>query len=225
MYLLLVSEIFLLFFTSRVISKSLFAFFYTISHSKRISVAGVASIFFLGTVIHELAHYLTAKLLFVEVGKLEVVPELHENGLKLGSVQIAKTDIGRRFLIGVAPLIIGTVIVCSVTYYLWPIISNFQLSLSYILLTTGYLLVIFVITNTMFSSRKDMEGAIVLVLFLLFVLAVLTVAGKGEYLLEGTRYVLFNEKVKNISEQLSLYLLIPLGINILCVLLGRIKKY
>ncbi len=62
-----------------------------------------------GILIHELSHWLAAKLLGVRTGKISLWPsKARGNQMRLGSVRVARTDPFRASLIGVAPLISGS---------------------------------------------------------------------------------------------------------------------
>jgi hypothetical protein len=62
-----------------------------------------------GILIHELSHWLAAKLLGVRTGKISFGPSNRRgNQMRLGSVTVARTDPFRASLIGVAPLISGS---------------------------------------------------------------------------------------------------------------------
>ena len=61
-----------------------------------------------GIIIHELSHWLAAKLLGVRTGKISLWPsKARGNQMRLGSVRVARTDPFRSSLIGVAPLVSG----------------------------------------------------------------------------------------------------------------------
>jgi hypothetical protein len=61
-----------------------------------------------GIVLHELSHYLVAKLLFVPTGKLSVgIGRTLRNRVTLGSVTITRTDPLRESIIGLAPFVVG----------------------------------------------------------------------------------------------------------------------
>ncbi len=63
-----------------------------------------------GILIHELSHWLAATLLGVRTGKITLWPSKRRgNQMRLGSVRIARTDPFRSSLIGVAPLISGSI--------------------------------------------------------------------------------------------------------------------
>jgi hypothetical protein len=65
-------------------------------------------IFLPGVVIHELSHFLVARLLGVRTGKFSIIPRnMNDGRLQLGSVETEKVDILRDSLIGMAPLILG----------------------------------------------------------------------------------------------------------------------
>ena len=62
-----------------------------------------------GILIHELSHWVTAKLLGVRTGKISFGPSRKQgHQMRLGSVTVARTDPFRASLIGVAPLISGS---------------------------------------------------------------------------------------------------------------------
>ena len=70
-----------------------------------------------GVVLHELSHALTAWVLGVKVGKLSIGIKTGRTGKRkrgpvaLGSVEIARTDPFRSSLIGLAPLVAGSIVV------------------------------------------------------------------------------------------------------------------
>ncbi len=63
-----------------------------------------------GILIHELSHWLVAKLLGVRTGKISLWPSRRRGKqMRLGSVQVGRTDPFRASLIGLAPLISGSI--------------------------------------------------------------------------------------------------------------------
>lgn len=156
--LLLIFLFFFLFFLSRTLTRAISGLLLSITRHQKITVYILALLFFPGTVLHEVAHYLMACLLVVPAGNMVLFPRLEGNGVRLGSVAIQKTDPFRRMLIGVAPFLFGsTILFCLLALALkeeYPIISFPMFAIGY---------VVFEIGNTMFSSKKDMEGAIELI--------------------------------------------------------------
>ncbi len=90
------------------------------------------------------------------------------------------------------------------------------------LLLTGY--AIFEIGNTMFSSRKDMEGALELLIGLFLLVLILYFTGLRLPAIDPN--VLFDQPlIKQIFEKGALFLLVPLGIDIIIIaLLSYIQR-
>lgn len=175
----------------------------------------MAWLFFPGTVLHELSHAILAGVLGVRVGTMEFVPTIDGNRVKLGSVQVAQTDFFRRFLIGAAPFFVGTTILLLILFYAS---QNNLFENPWIILLLSYL--VFEIGNTMFSSKKDMEGAVEL-LITIFVF-VLIFYFLGVRLPDVNPDIIFeNPIVKEILEKGSLFLLVPIVIDI--IIIGALK--
>lgn len=164
-----VFELIFLFLTSKVLFNSLFLLFRKIFKSQKVSISTLSLIFFPGVLIHELSHLMTAELLFVRTFEVELVPKIHEGRIKMGSVQVRETDFFRRFLIGIAPIILGSGFLFLLLFYFSTFIlpDLFSNSLYFV---ASFLIfwAVFAISNTMFSSRKDLEG-VVGIFFLFFV--------------------------------------------------------
>jgi hypothetical protein len=69
-----------------------------------------AGLFFPGVVLHEVSHWLSAKLLKVRTYELSLKPKIFPDGsIRFGYVEMEQPDALRSALIGAAPLIAGTV--------------------------------------------------------------------------------------------------------------------
>lgn len=154
--LIFIVEFVLLFFLSQELTKHLSALLLTFTKNQKITVYIMAILFFPGVLIHELSHLIFANMLFVKTGEIEFFPQVDGDHVKLGSVAIAATDPFRRFFIGVAPVIAGVFVMFVLSYYLLPAFPAFNWQ-TFILIYS-----FFEIGNTMFSSKKDMEGAFAL---------------------------------------------------------------
>ena len=180
----------LLFFLSQRITTSLFQFFYFLTRQEKLSV-GLLSFFLLpGTLIHELSHFLLAVLLRVKTGRLSLLPEIEKNGVvKTGRLELAQTDPFRRTLIGLAPLIIGLTLIYFLGKYLF---SNFSQLITHnsqpitILLLFIICYLLFTISTTMFSSKKDLESLIVVGPLLLITMLLLEYFGVKIFIEEKT---------------------------------------
>ncbi len=148
-------EFALIFFLSRQLSKTLSHFLLRIFKNHRITIHILSFLFLPGVIVHELSHWLMAEITFVKTGQIEFTPQIHGDKVKLGSVAIAKTDPIRRFFIGVAPILFGLPIIFGLYVFLFP-----QGSLTFSWQLLLFFCLLFEIGNTMYSSSKDMEGAI-----------------------------------------------------------------
>lgn len=211
--LLLIGELLLLFMLSKILTVSLSALSYRIIKSKKAMVYLLALIFFPGTLIHELSHFIMAFLLRVPTGNMHLLPILEGKSIKMGSVQVARTGFLRSIIIGVAPFLTGSLLIIAV---LSSIRSSYQHLPFWILILLIYGL--FVIGNTMFASKKDLEGAFTLVLLLSFVFLLLSLFGVDMHLLirEAT-----SPHLESFYQQLQLYFLVPLGIDAVTIVLLR----
>lgn len=215
--LLFFIELFILFLLSHVVTKKLSRFFYHITHSAKTTIYLLALLFFPGTLLHELSHFFMAQLLFVPVGKMEFVPKLEGNSVKLGSVSIARTDIFRRLLIGMAPFFFGTSILLGILFLA---AQNNLFEQPLFILLIGY--AVFEIGNTMFSSKKDLEGAIELLLAIFVISIVLYFAGVRLPAL-NTEAFFAQPRVMTVFEKGTLFLLFPLILDILII--GLLKFF
>lgn len=202
-------ELLSLFVFSQALMKALSKLLYKLTHSFNAAVQIIAILFLPGTIIHELSHVLVAGVTMVHVGEVEFMPEVRQEGVKLGSAQIGETDPFRRALIGVAPVIIGTSLIIS---SLWYFTSNLANSSHFPIIEFGVLmLVIFQVANTMFSSKKDLEGTLeVLALIASFFLAFYLLGINRPFsVVEGLLY----QGLGDLFLKASLFLLVPIGID------------
>ncbi|MDD5147718.1 MAG: hypothetical protein PHV63_04205 [Candidatus Daviesbacteria bacterium] len=168
-FLTFLFELILLFFLSKKLINSLAKVIYRLTKSHRAVVHILAFIFLPGTIIHELAHLLFAGVMLVPVGEMSVLPEIEEKGVKLGSVQIGYTDPLRRMIVGVAPVLLGMILIFSIF-----LLVKIGTSPWWQVILAIYLL--FEIGNTMFSSRKDIEGSILFVILILMLSIIALIA-------------------------------------------------
>lgn len=208
-------ELLALFFLSRFVTRALSSLFYQITKQETWAVYLLAILFFPGTLVHELAHFFMAILLFVRVGDIEFIPKIHGDSVKLGSVQIGKTDPFRRALIGLAPMFVGVMCLLASIYYF----SSFPFNPWFVNMLF-LLVIVFEISNTMFSSKRDVEGLLPLVLVLSVFIASAYVGGLR--LPDAAMQYLASEQVETLLKHMCLFMLIPLGMDALLVLLPKI---
>lgn len=190
--------------------------------SRFLSINFLSFLFLPGVIIHELSHLLIASVLSVPVGSMEFMPKKSQNNVKLGSIEIAKTDPIRRSIIGFAPVFVGLIIILGIVYLFTSNILFFKDKDSYILgaaiLGEAYLL--FVISNTMFSSSKDIEGTIEILITLLIIFIAVYILGFRPQLAFNN---LFTKEVLEIVHKATTFLLAPIFIDL--IILGTIRMF
>jgi hypothetical protein len=114
-------------------------------------------VFFPGVLIHELAHWVVARLLWVKAGRISLIPKIQSDGLiEMGSVRLPQgVDVFRFALIGLAPVYVGLAVILGIMwvgehYALW---GNW-----WWWIVTGYTM--FEVGNTFFASSSDMAWAL-----------------------------------------------------------------
>jgi hypothetical protein len=216
--LVFLTELYILFLLSKSLTTLLFMFFHKLTRNKKLSTYLMGILFLPGTIIHELSHAIMARVLFVPVGRMEFLPNLTGNNLKLGSVEVGKSDPLRKFLIGAAPFLFGVALIIGAFYF--AVVNNLLIHRTFAIIT-GYF--VFEIGNTMFSSKKDMEGAlkIFLAIFVLIIIYHLT----GLRFQEFNPQILFdNPSVYEVFQKSSFYLAVPIGIDIILIVLLKLLK-
>lgn len=189
--------------------------------SKFLPIHVLSFLFLPGVIVHEIAHLIMAAILFVKVGEIEFTPKVSENGLKLGSVEIGKTDPIRRSIIGFAPVFAGLMLVIGIVHLFTSNIIFFKDKEAYVFVSIAFLVIylLFAISNTMFSSTKDMEGTIEILITLLIMFGIAYFLGFRPELsfIEN----LLTVEVIGAVQKSSLFLLVPVLIDML--ILGAIK--
>ncbi len=162
-----------LFFLSRILTRSLSRAILRVTKNTDFTIRFFHFIFLPGVILHELSHLLTAEVMLVKTHGLNLMPERHGDELTMGSVEISKTDPIRRTIIGFAPVLIGFLVISVSTFYLLSDKSMFNQVVSFILI----FIIVFEVGNTMFSSRRDLDGSIGLIIFLFLLIVALYIFG------------------------------------------------
>ncbi len=145
-----------------------------------------------GIVLHELSHWLMARLLGLRTGKISIGPTKGRSGkVQLGAVHIARSDPFRESLVGLAPLLAGS----GVVLLIGPLVFDLRtLSQSFVLGDAGWFLelilsfvkvpdfwiwlyLIFAVSNAMLPSESDRRAWLPLVIFLGSIAAVMAIVG------------------------------------------------
>lgn len=196
-----------LIFLQRYLHREVQAVLLILTRDARPTLVIFQIIFLPGVFLHELSHFLMAKLLGVRTGGFSVIPRALPNGrLQLGYVETARSDIVRDSLIGAAPLIFGTLFVSYVAVYrldirvLWDTFRNGQFDLFWLgvkLLPTVkdfylWFYLAFAVSSTMMPSESDRHAWLDLAVSvgILFVIALLV--GAGPWMLDNVAPLVSN---------------------------------
>ncbi len=182
----------------RLLHREIQSVFLILTRDPRITM-GIFSITFLpGVFLHELSHFLMAKILRVQTGRFSIIPQsLPDGRLQLGYVETGRADIVRDSLIGAAPLIIGTLFVAYVAIYrlemrvLWDVLRNGQFSLFWIGVRALpnvhdfylWFYLTFVVSSTMMPSESDRHAWLELVISVGVLFAITLLLGAGPWML------------------------------------------
>lgn len=219
LYLLIIFlEIIILFLLSKVLPSFLTQIFYFFVRSHKVAIWLLSIIFLPGTLVHEMAHLLVAGVMLVPVGDISLMPQIHEEGVKLGHVEIAKTDPVRRALIGFAPVFVGLGMLIGIIYFANSQFFDKGIYPIWLIITIFYLEI--VIGNTMFSSRKDLEGTLGVVVVVVAILGALYLLGFENFFVFLKRSLIDN----NLSfyQNFAYFLAIPVIGDILVYILAKL---
>lgn len=200
--------------------------------TKRIdlSILLFSIVFLPGVLLHEISHFLTAKLLRVPTGRFSVLPRpLPEGKLQLGYVETYKTDVFRDALIGIAPLLTGMTVIALISYFQFEIIPStdtIKIASMNINMDTFFRVYnqsdfwlwfyfIFVISSTMYPSVSDRRSWLPMFVLLFVILLVFILLGAGPWMVDvlipGFNQLLLGLSIiLGISALIHVVLLIPL---------------
>jgi hypothetical protein len=191
----------------RLLHREIQAVFLTLTRDARLTMGIFQIVFLPGVFLHEVSHFLTAKLLRVQTGRFSVIPRALPDGrLQLGYVETAKSDILRDSLIGAAPLIFGTLFVAFAAVnklemrVLWETLRNGQFNLFW--MGVGILprvqdfylwfYLVFTVSSTMTPSESDRHAWLELVISVGVLFSIALLIGAGPWMLSNIAPLLSN---------------------------------
>jgi hypothetical protein len=142
--------------------------------------------------LHELSHALMAALLGVKTANLTLIPQRQSDGhVRLGSVQVERVDAVRSSLIGLAPLLTGSVAILLIIRFAFDVntigdavrrgdVAALLSSMGALLRAPDawlWLYLVFAIANAMMPSPSDRETWPSVILFSLLLLALAVAFG------------------------------------------------
>jgi hypothetical protein len=184
----------------RLLHREVQAVYLILTRDPRITMAIFSIIFLPGVFLHELSHFVMAKLLRVRTGRFSLLPQsLPDGRLQLGYVETARSDIVRDSLIGAAPLIVGTLFVAYVAIdrfemrILWDVFRNGQLNLFWMGIRALpnvrdfylWFYLVFVVSSTMMPSESDRHAWLALLISIGVLFSISLLLGAGPWLLSN----------------------------------------
>jgi hypothetical protein len=185
-------------FLQRFLHREIQAFFLILTRSPGVTQVLFALIFFPGVVLHELSHFLIAKLLWVRTGRFSLLPQVQPDGkLRLGYVETVSGGFVRDALIGAAPLVTGSLFVAYTAIYhmkllpLWDMMQSADWRTFWVMLGAVpnspdfwlWFYLTFTISSTMMPSQSDRHAWLPLGFLVVGLVAVAILAGAGTWLL------------------------------------------
>jgi len=184
----------------RLLHREIQAVFLILTREPRLTMVFFSMIFLPGVFLHELSHFLMAKILFIRTGKFSIFPQALPDGrLQLGYVETSRSDIVRDSLVGAAPLIVGTLFVAYVAVYhlqlrvLWEVFRNGQLDLFWMGVRALpnakdfylWFYLAFAVSSTMMPSQSDRHAWLELIISIGVLLAITLLVGAGPWMLRN----------------------------------------
>ena len=186
-------------FLQRLLHREIQTVFLILTRNQTFTVGLFSLLFFPGVLLHELSHFLVARLLGVRTGRFSLIPQVTADGrIILGYVETARADVVRDSLIGAAPLIAGGLFLAFVSApqlelytllefaqtgrfdFFWqalaviPQVNDFPL----------WFYLTFAVSSTMLPSSADRHAWTPLAVWVGALLALIIIAGAGPWMLE-----------------------------------------
>lgn len=163
-----------------------------------LTMALFSFLFLPGVLLHEISHFIMAKLLFVPTKNFSIIPKMMPEGyLRMGYVEVLETDIARDSLIGAAPLIAGNLAVAYIAIDrlnlipLWEVLRRGQMDLFWLGISwlpnipdfAIWFYLTFAISSTMLPSQSDRNAWTPLALSIVLLIGLALFAGAGPWLM------------------------------------------
>ncbi len=227
-------------FVQRRLHFELQAVLLLLTRRQELAVGIFSLLFFPGVLLHELSHYLMARLLGVKAVKFSLLPKMLSGGrLRLGYVETRQTDIVRDSLIGLAPLLTGGALVA------WLAIAKLSLPELAGLAAAGqwqafldalhqlpllpdfwlWFYLAFTVSSTMLPSASDRQSWLPILLISAGLLGMVLLAGAGPWMeqhLAPSLYSLLSSLALIFGASLLVHLVLWLPVLALRLLLSRL---
>jgi len=186
-----------LIYLPRFLQREIQSVFLLITRNPAVSMVLFSLMFLPGVFMHEISHFLMARILGVKTGRLSLIPKKLENGrIQLGYVETATTDFVRDSLIGAAPLLAGCLFIGMIGVSrlgfteLWSNLDqggreSFRVAVKSTMAQPDFWLwfyLVLTISSTMMPSSSDRKAWVPLILVIGFFSFLILVFGAGPWL-------------------------------------------
>lgn len=202
------------------------------------STAGMALLWFVllpGVLLHEISHWLMAKLLDVPTGRLRLTPSVQGKQVVLGSVEVKRTDPVRDSLVGLAPFLAGTLALLAIGYWVfdaaslglawergaWEQLGQVLLAAFRVNDAWLWLYLIVAVSNAMMPSPSDRESWRLVLIYLGLVAGIVLLFG-GLPTLPASLTASLTRGLRTLTYAFALALAISLAFALLLALLERL---
>lgn len=215
--------------------------FLIITRRPAFSLGLFSILFFPGVFLHEISHYLMAKVLWVRTRRISLIPEASPDGkLRMGYVEVAKVDIVRNALIGAAPLVTGGALIAFLSSNqldLLPLIDlvnggdwmntyHFLIALPKRTDFWLWFYVAFTVSSTMLPSLSDRRSWVSVFLVVLGLVVLAIAVGAGAWMTKNLMpwfIQVLNTLALVFGFSLMIHLVFLLPVGLLRILLSRLS--
>lgn len=189
LFLGLILSLLALNFLRDMLNRTIYRYLLRIFKNIRLTTYLFALVFLPGVALHEISHWIMAKILFVKTHQFSLIPEWIEDGtIRFGYVEMSKTDRLRSALIALAPLLtgVGVILWLSFRHLHLDLVLQGMIELEWETVKAGlkifmltpdlflWIYLLFTISNTMLPSPSDRKawvpvGAIFAVIYMVVV--------------------------------------------------------
>lgn len=213
----------------RFLHREIQAVLLIVTRNPQLTIGLFSILFFPGVFLHELSHFIMAKLLRVRTGNFSLIPTpLSDGRLQMGYVETEQTDVIRDSLIGLSPLIAGSLFIAYAglnrlgVSTLLNVLLHGQIDLFWMgikLLPQVrdfylWLYLAFTVSSTMMPSESDRHAWLPLGLWIAVLLTLAISAGAGAWMLNNLApqlndFLASTASLFGLSVSLHILLLLP----------------
>jgi hypothetical protein len=214
------------------LNRCIYRYLLLIFKNQKLATYLFALLFLPGVALHEVSHWIMAKILLVKTHDFSLVPEWVEDGtIRFGFVEMSKTDRIRSAIIALAPLLSGVAIILwlAFTHLHLDIVLQGMIELNWDLVGEGVkvffrtpdlflrMYLLFTISNTMLPSPTDHKVWLpVGVIFTVIYIAIILISkgsGTSSWLVDFSKNVAERLlQAFGVATVLNLFLVVPLSL-------------